>query len=68
MLEDVYARPECSHSSMSFVFRKLFEEGNEEALDKCKTKLSLWGLYAHSSRWLNEDDKHAKARWCWWRR
>lgn len=47
LLEDIYTRPDGPTSSMSFVFRKLFEEGSEEALDKCKTKLSLWGLYTH---------------------
>lgn len=47
LLEDVYTRPDGAASSMSFVFRKLLEDGNEEALDKCKTKLSLWGLYTH---------------------
>lgn len=55
LLEGVYTRPDAIPSSMSFVFRKLLEEGNEEALDKCKTKLSLWGLYSHNTPWLENE-------------
>ncbi|TNM99530.1 hypothetical protein fugu_012563 [Takifugu bimaculatus] len=34
LLEEVYTRPQSSSPSMSFVFRKVLEEGNDEALDK----------------------------------
>lgn len=37
LLEDVYTSPGSSSPSMSFVFRKVLEDGNEEAVDKCKT-------------------------------
>uniref|UniRef100_A0A1A8HPD2 Leucine-rich PPR-motif containing n=1 Tax=Nothobranchius korthausae TaxID=1143690 RepID=A0A1A8HPD2_9TELE len=34
LLEDIYTRPDSSNPSMSFVFRKVLESGNDEALDK----------------------------------
>lgn len=37
LLEDVYTKPGSTSPSMSFVFRKVLEEGNDEAVDKCKT-------------------------------
>lgn len=56
LLEEVYTRPGSTSPSMSFVFRKVLEEGKEEAVDKCKThthtQLSLRGLYVHSLLFL----------------
>lgn len=37
LLEEVYTRLGSTSPSMSFVFRKVLEEGNDEAVDKCKT-------------------------------
>lgn len=37
LLEEIYMNPNSTHPSMSFVFRKVLESGNDKALDKCKT-------------------------------
>uniref|UniRef100_A0A8C6NJ90 Leucine rich pentatricopeptide repeat containing n=1 Tax=Nothobranchius furzeri TaxID=105023 RepID=A0A8C6NJ90_NOTFU len=34
LLEDIYTRPDSSNPSISFVFRKVLESGNDKALDK----------------------------------
>lgn len=36
VLEEVFTRPDGDNPSMSFVFRKVFEEENDKAVDKCK--------------------------------
>lgn len=36
VLEEVYTSPDSKSPSMIFVFRKVLEEGNDKALDKCK--------------------------------
>lgn len=53
LLEEVYTRPDSSSPSMSFVFRKVLEEGNDEAVDKRKsrfTRLSLCGRFHQALR------------------
>lgn len=37
LLEEVVTRSDGTSPSMSFVFRKILEEENDKALDKCKT-------------------------------
>lgn len=37
LLEEVVTRSDGASPSMSFVFRKILEEENDKALDKCKT-------------------------------
>ncbi|KAG7283191.1 hypothetical protein CRUP_000553, partial [Coryphaenoides rupestris] len=34
LLEDVYTVPETSYPSMAYVFKKIYEQNNEEAIDK----------------------------------
>ncbi|XP_013886428.1 leucine-rich PPR motif-containing protein, mitochondrial [Austrofundulus limnaeus] len=34
LLEDIYTNPNCSHGSMAYVFGKVMESGNDEALDR----------------------------------
>lgn len=36
VLEEVFTSPDSTSPSMSFVFRKIFEENNDNAIDKCK--------------------------------
>ncbi len=37
VMEAVFTSPDSTSPSMSFVFRKILEDGNDKALDKCKT-------------------------------
>lgn len=37
VLEEQYTRPDSVKPSIAFVFRKVLEENNEKAIDKCKT-------------------------------
>lgn len=37
LLDSLYTSPDNNNHSMSFVFRKVLEEDNDKALDKCKT-------------------------------
>lgn len=37
LLDSLYTSPDSNNHSMSFVFRKVLEEDNDKALDKCKT-------------------------------
>lgn len=39
MLEEIYTRPDSTNPSMSFVFRKVLEDDNDKAVDKCKTSI-----------------------------
>lgn len=62
LLEDVYTKPGSTSPSMSFVFRKVLEEGNDEAVDKCKTHTHshTQNCLCEDPRRLNEEDKHQK--------
>ncbi len=42
MLESVFTSSDSTSPSMSFVFRKVLEEDNDKALDKCKTHRHTW--------------------------
>lgn len=42
LLEDIYAAPGNSDLNMSFVFRKVLEEGNGEAVDKRKSHTAVF--------------------------
>lgn len=48
VLEEVFTSPDSTSPSMSFVFRKIFEENNDNAIDKCKK------LTRRSNRCLRE--------------
>lgn len=72
LLEEVYTRPGSTSPSMSFVFRKVLEEGKEEAVDKCKTHTHSYVCEDFTStrcfswsRWSSEENKHQKPS-CWW--
>ena len=57
VLEEQYTRPDSVKPSIAFVFRKVLEENNEKAIDKCKT-------HKHSEymcieeRWMTIDRFH----------
>lgn len=59
VLEEVFTSPDSTSPSMSFVFRKIFEENNDNAIDKCKklTRRSDRCVHekAHPSSKLNVD-------------
>lgn len=50
VLEEVFTSPDSTSPSISFVFRKIFEENNDNAIDKCK-KLKF---ARHSKRCVHE--------------
>lgn len=53
VLEEVFTKP-GSNFRMTFVFRKVLEDGNEPALDKRKTREKKSGHSSNGSLLLNE--------------
>lgn len=55
VLEEVYTSPDNKSPSMSFVFRKVLEEGHDKALDKCKR-------HTQSAHAPNKETQNMKSR------
>lgn len=50
VLEAVFTSPDSTNPSISFVFRKVLEDDNDKALDKCKTHTHAIGAYMWTER------------------